>query len=320
MSIKKMILESHMRSEKKIIHWIRVEKGRMDISKDRIKEVLDSMPKDIYKVGADPSKHYYHPIFTPFVGGFQVDLLQGSKKGRIPFFFVAINVNTRYAYAFKMKNKSSEELLRALEKLESAVEKVGQGKLVYITGDEERAWNGGGINQWLVDHKIRVKLFPSERHSALGMIDRFIRTLRDMNAKGERGEQGGRDLSPEMMKKLIGIYNRSLHAETGMTPEEMEDNPKEQKAYIIKKVYEENRREKITDYDLDVGDWVRFMIPRSMMKKRRYQVTPDVVKIVGKNGRAYVLKAADGREKTMDRWRLFPVDDPSKFTRLKSFE
>jgi hypothetical protein len=227
-----------------------------------------------------------------------------------------------------MNNKSSEALLRVLQKFKSAVEKVGQGKLVYITGDQERAWSGGGINQWLVDHKIRVKLFPSERHSALGMIDRFIRTLRDMNAKGENGEQGSsekenrkfRDVTPEMMEKLISIHNRALHTETGLTPQAMEASPNEQKAYIIKKVYEENRREKITDYDLKVGDWVRFMIPKSMMKKRRYQVTPDVVQIDGRNGRAYVLRAADDSRRTMDRWRLFPVDDPTKYQRLRSFD
>jgi hypothetical protein len=136
-----------------------------------------------------------------------------------------------------------------------------------------------------------------------------------MNAKSETGKDGSadtehrhfRDFTPTRMNRLLHIYNTSVHAATGMTPEEMEDDPKKQKEYIFSKIYEQNRREKIEDYDLPNGTWVRFMIPKNMMKKRRYQVTPDVVQIVGREGKAYILQAQNGTQKVMNRWRLFPV-------------
>jgi hypothetical protein len=51
---------------------------------------------------------------------------------------------------------------------------------------------------------------------------------------------------------------------------------------------------------------VRFMIPKTMMKKRRFKVSQEVVEVVAVSGASYTCRAADGSEKTFSRWRLFP--------------
>jgi hypothetical protein len=315
-------------------------------SKEDILKVLEKMEnKDMNKLSTD--SHYYNPIFTPYVGGFQIDLLQSSRRTDDdddfpPFFFVAINDNTRYGYAYPMDNKSVPEILRVLNEWESDVENVGreaeretgkrqpQRRLVQITADEESGWNDdeGAVKRWMNDRKIKLKLIPSDRHSSLGIIDRFIRTLRDMNVRSSKeGNQGSggeddkrkyRDFTPQRMAKLLNIYNHAEHSSTGMTPLEMEENPDEQKRYIIKKVYEVHNREKISDFNLDQGQWVRFMIPKDMMHKQRFKVSPEVVQIKGRDGKAYILMAQDGTTKTMSRWRLFPVN-PDNYKKLASF-
>jgi hypothetical protein len=121
------------------------------------------------------------------------------------------------------------------------------------------------------------------------------------------------------MAKLITIQNTSFNSSIDMTPLEMERHPEEQKKYIIKKVYELNRRKKISDFELKVGTWVRFMIPRNMMEKRRYQFSPEIVRIAGKDGNAWVCEAEKDK-KTLARWRLLVVDDPSKYKQLGSFK
>jgi hypothetical protein len=338
--IKKVILKGHMRGEKKVIHW--VKKQFPDVSQERIVKILETIkPKDRYWLkSGEPRKHYYYPIFTPFFGGFQIDLIVSSREEKEnnkkrnqeenqpdypPYYFVAINVNTKYAYAYPMQKKTEAEILRVLKIWEDDVKKVSnQNPITFISADEEPGWNTETVENWLKDRKIQSKLIPSDRHSALGVVDRFIRTLRDMNIRTEKSDKDTkdrkyRDFTPKRMKKLIDIYNHSIHSSTEMTPIDMENNPEKQKEYIIKKIYEREGREKITDFNLKEGSWVRFMIPREFGKKRRYQVSPDIVQIKKKEGHAYVLMAQDGSTATMARWRLFPVEDKTGYKVLKKF-
>jgi hypothetical protein len=344
--IKQAILASHMRSGKKVVHW--VQRQIPQATEKQILDVLETIqPKDFRHLsGTETTTHYYTPIFTPFIGGFQIDLIQSSNKPTSPqdqqlfprYFFVAINTNTRYAYAYPMRHKRAVDVLAVLPQWLNDVNQTGAAsnhrKLVYITADLEPAWQSAQVNAWLQAQGIKIRLIPSDRHSALGIIDRFIRTLRDMNTRTTRGaDQGGvgagdghqgeprefRDFTPRRMARFIAIHNNALHTATGMTPTDMENNRGLQKEYIIRKLYEVNRREKISDFDLAVGSWVRYMIPRDMMKKRRWAVSSHVVRIQAKVGRAYRLVAQDGTTNTMARWRLFPVKNPNEYTELESW-
>jgi hypothetical protein len=329
--IKKVILKSHLRGEAKVVPWVREKLPH--VSKEKIIEVLQTLRHDKYKLSkGETTKHYYYPIFTPFIGGFQIDLIQsseknpraGGKRGEWwdPFWFVAINVNTRYAYAYPMKNKSADEILKCLNEWAAKV----KGKIAYISCDNEAGWSGHAVENWLTQRKIKMKIINSDRHTALGIVDRFIRELRDMNAKSSK-ESGGadsserkyRDFNVKRMNKLIDIHNTSVHSATEMTPAKMESSEKLQKEYIIKKVYEANRREKLSDFDLSIGTWVRFMIPKHMMKKHRYQFSDDIVQITGTEGRAYVCSTRNGEKMTFARWRLLAVSNPEKYNKLKEF-
>jgi hypothetical protein len=326
--IKETILRSHMRSKKKVIPWVLERLPNASVR--RIKEILETLTHDKYMVSRDdPQKHYYYPIFTPFIGGFQIDLVEntpyndqaGAKQGATaadrfnPYFFVAINVNTKYAYAYPMHGKSADDILPVLDQWYNDLTQVGVGKLALISADMEGGWSGRRVLQWLTNHRCKLKLIESHRHSALGVVDRFIRELRDLNVKSikelmdhpARGDDRKyRDFTPNRMAHWIRIHNTSFNTSIEMTPEEMENQPDKQKEYIIKKVYELNRRKKISDFELADGTWVRFMIPRNMMEKRRYQFSNQIVQIHEKMGNAYYCEAADGTMKKLARWRLLP--------------
>jgi hypothetical protein len=109
------------------------------------------------------------------------------------------------------------------------------------------------------------------------------------------------------MKKLLLIYNDSTHKATGMRPTEMHGSEEEEKRYIIKKLYETERRHKLKDYNLEKDTYVKYIIPRDNKKKHRYKVSPECYKISGKDGHAYIIMAKDGSTLTLTRWRLIPV-------------
>jgi hypothetical protein len=310
MSIRQAILDSHQREEKKVVHW--VQRKVPGAQKEEILAELRSLPHDIYRVSkGEHTRHYYVPIFTPFQGGYQMDLLQQSAGGTTHFpayFFIAINVNTRYGYAYPVSHKDTQSVLAVLSHWYSeAVPRV-----VHVSADQEGAWRSHEADEWFRERKITVNLVDHQRHSALGMIDRFIRTLRDMNvrthdSKHEPGDRRFRDFSVKKMAKLVGIYNQSLHSGIGMTPEEMNRDPESEKEYIVGKVYETERIKRIKDFELAPGTWVRFMVPRNPMQKRRHQWSQEVARVSMKEKGSYVCAAADGSIKKIPRWQLKPV-------------
>jgi hypothetical protein len=157
MSIKQLILKSHMREEDKVVHW--VKKHRPGTSREEIVEVLESLKeKDFYRMSrADDRTHYYSPIFSPYPGGYQMDLLQQSTKTvaedsrQYPkYWYMFININTRYGYAYPINDKSSATIISVLNRWVRDV----NGTVVSVVADEESAWNSNAAEAWLKDHGI----------------------------------------------------------------------------------------------------------------------------------------------------------------------
>jgi uncharacterized protein YdaU (DUF1376 family) len=288
--------------------------------------------------------HYYYPVFSNHLYGYQVDLLQQSneadgngvdndpddiaqgannkRRHYFPFFLIAINTNTKYTYAYHMLNKSRKEIIAALVDL---YRDTG-GRINSIRCDEEAGLDSRDVNNWCKARNISIKSIRNQNHTSLSVVDRVIRTLRDMNTPVEKSKrtslhQKYRDFTPQRMQKLLKIYNSTTHKATGMKPKEMQkdsEDPEQQnggqgleRKYILKKLYESERRHKISDYTLPINSYVKYIVPRDGKKKskHRYRITREYYQIHKKDGHAYVLMAQDGSTATMTRWRLIPVRD-----------
>jgi uncharacterized protein YdaU (DUF1376 family) len=334
--IDRLIDKSHLSRDKQVVEY--VQEHLPDASEEQI--IARNKRKRELRSSQDPKKitsHYYYPVFSNHLYGYQVDLLQRSKevKGHNepdeddeatgskqtmrdypPFFFIAINTNTKYAYAYKLTSKSATEILRVLKLW---WRDTGH-KINSIRCDEEAGLDSHSVNAWFTRNKISVKSIVDQNHTSLSVVDRFIRTLRDMNTPTEKSTRTSanrkyRDFTVKRMNKLLEIYNNTKHKTTGHKPSEMQadsEDPKKaelEKKYIIKKLYESERRHKLSDYNLKIDDYVKYIVPRDGKKKHRYQITPEYYKIMKKDGHAYVLGARDGSTVTMTRWRLIPVKD-----------
>ena len=297
--------KTHLRSPKKMHKHI--VKKHPDVSLKRLKAVHKKRPKD--KNPHDP-KRYYYPIFSNHPYSFQIDLLEQSHdrdKDEYPaFYFILINVNTKFGYAIPIENKDQNTIHDVLKKF------TEDHKVVSLICDEEGALQSKRVLDMLTKKNISIKFINDQRHSALSVVDRFIRTLRDMNVptvhtKRQSDHAKYRDFSKHRMEKLLDIYNNTEHSNTGHTPKAMEDDINLEKKYIIKKLYEVERRRKITDFELEPDTFVRYILPKDPKKKHRFKVSPEAYKISHKEGNAYVLMAADGTTKTVSRWRIFPL-------------
>ena len=305
--IDRAIDKTHLKSTKKIIPHI--QKQFADATPEAIAAVNKARPKDIYP---RKKENYYYPIFSNHPHSFQIDLLEQSHerdKDKYPaFYLIIINVNTKYAYAYPVENKNQDTILKAIKDF------VSKHRVISFTCDEEGAFQSNKVLDYLTERKISVKLINEQRHSALSVIDKFIETLRDMNTPGVHSKHQSndpkyRDFTKHRMEKLLKIYNDTLHTSHGHTPTEMENDIRLEKKFIIRKLYQLNRRRKITDFDLKPDTYVRYLLPKDPMKKHRYKVSPEAYKISHKEGNAYVIMAQDGTTKTVARWRLFPVEE-----------
>ena len=286
-------------------------------SKQEVEKEIATRPKNNHR--HVPEKYYY-PIFSNHLGGYQMDLLEQSKnrdKSKYPaFFLLFINTNTRWAAAIPVENKSYATL-RPL-----VIDFCKKNNVVSLVHDEEAAFCCHQMQDELKSIRVSSKIITEQRHSALGTIDRFVRTLRDMNEPGVTSKHQSddakyRDFTPERMAKLIDIYNNTQHDSTGMTPQKMQDDSALEKEYIISKIYERERRKKITDFELSDGTFVRYILPRYNLTKHRYKVSPEAYQVLGKEGNAYVIGAADGTTRLVSRWRLFPVGKTLEGTKVK---
>ena len=303
--INRAIDKLHLKSTKKLVPHLK--KQFADVNEERVERVVQTRPKDVYP---RKKENYYYPVFSNHPYSFQIDLLEQSHdrdKNKYPAFFVIIiNVNTKYAYAFPVESKNQDTIFNVIKDF------VSDHRVISFTCDEEGAFQSNKVLNYLTDRKISVKLINEQRHSALSVIDKFIETLRDMNTPGVHSKHQSddpkyRDFSKRRMEKLLKIYNETIHTSHGHTPKEMEDDVKLEKKFIIRKLYQLNRRRKITDFDLKPDMYVRYILPKDPKKKHRYKVSPEAYKISHKEGNAYVILARDGTAKTVARWRLFPV-------------
>ena len=303
--IDRAIDKTHLRDTKKIVPHVKAQIH--DATDKEIETESATRPKDTHP---HSKKNYYYPIFSSHQHGFMMDLLEQSStrdKEKYPkYYLMFININTKKAYAMPCESKRKDEINRLIKEF------IKDVKVSTIQCDDEAAFSSDVVLQTLNESKIGLKVITEQRHTALAVIDRLIRTLRDMNTPTVKTARQSddpkyRDFTVKRMNKLLEIYNKTVHSSTGFSPNTMEENPRLETRFIIKKIYERERRRKITDFELKEGVYVRYIIPNDKNAKKRYKVSREAYKISHKDGNAYVLIAQDGTTKTLSRWRLFPI-------------
>ena len=317
-AVDRAIDKTHLRTTKRIVPH--VKRQHPNVTEQQIKAVNKTRPKDSYS--HDPQRYYY-PVFANHHHAFQMDLLEQSRERPDTFpayFLILINVNTRYAHAIPTERKTKEAINEIL------TEFINAHAITSIVCDDERAFTSKLVLDTLTSHNVSIRIITEQRHSALSIVDRFIRTLRDMNTPTVKSQHQSthpkyRDFSIKRMNKLLNIYNHTVHGSTNHTPAEMEQDPNLETEYITEKLYQLERRRKQKDFELKPDTYVRYILPKDPHTKSRFKVSPEAYRISHREGNAYVLIAQDGTIKTVPRWRIIPLGStlPAKLKFSSSF-
>ena len=218
-------------------------------------------------------KPVYLPIYSESGGSYQFDTFI-QKKGLN--FLIFININTRKAYAYPMKTKGTDDVINAMTKFFTDVKDVK-----VLRSDQDAAYLSNKTLDFLREKGVRYLTTEDENHNVLGIINRFMRTVRDLANK--------KVISAEEMKELVNTYNTTIHTSTNVPPNEM--TKELEKEYITKKRIE--TQNKTRAYDFKPGDRVRIVIEPKALTKKRSNLTSESFIVDSRSGNMFLIRAKD---------------------------
>ena len=249
-------------------------------------------------------------------------------------FLVAINANTRYGMIelmnvakgtgeeieqeiVKKDAKTTTTYLRTLEKMMREVSLTnpikhlnGDGDVVFVSNLASAFYRERGIKfhpapRMKIEDPRKKKGYKTEPlHSSLALVDRLIRTLRDMAFNANY------PLTPLVLKEMMRQYNNAPHSTLSKwigfpCSPLMVQQDKNKEEYIVMKIMKENALTSLSnDFDLPVGAAVKVYAEKDAMGKRRRLYKEG--KIVGKDGLLFRVNTKFGDE-VVPRYKLMSI-------------
>lgn len=279
---------------------------------------INDEPTNYFPLKSNIKRYQTHKVSSR--GSYIIDLMFVKNI----CYLVAININTRYLVVEPMNvemindgsirviktKKNITKFLRALQKVRATV------TIKHLYGDGERAFIGKQVRDYydvnnivwhdvprmmITDYDSITKSEP--QHTSLGIIDRVIRTIRDIawNMKTKT-------ITPTIMKSIVDQYNNAPHntlshyAGFPVSPS-MVQNDASLEEYIIREIMKENYNITRTSL-LSIGDKVKVYNLPDPMIKRRTMIVPGEHRITGFKNGYYNVKDSNGHTQKVPRYRL----------------
>ena len=229
-------------------------------------------------------KAEFMPIVSKYPNGYQMDTFINEKKKGGLNYLMLININTRKAYAYPLTGKGSKSVLDALTKFFNEVVDVHS-----ITSDQDTAYLSNDVLDFFKSKNIIYKTTEDNNHNVLGIINRFMRTIRDVIGEN-------RYIDEKEMNDLIDSYNNSPHK--SLNNKAPNDITKEDELNYIQ------MKTKINPYDFETNDRVRIILANEPFSKKRNKVSKESYIVDSKSGNQFLVKAKDDSVDKLPGYRL----------------
>ena len=261
----------------------------MEVKYKTVKEFVDSQKvSQLFRNKVASSGHIV--AFSPW-SFFQMDLAnmkQYSRKNKgYKWMLMVVDVFTRFAWVKPLKSKRPVDVAVGLG--EVLMEKV-PNLILTDNGSEYK----GQVKQLLNTMNITHETNDLHDHKALGIIDRFTRTLREKVNKVFFVNNSTNWI--DHIQDIIKVYNNTPHG--GIELIKPKDAHKKPYIWIITELNLKKAKKNKTNqkHDIRVGDVVRTRIKRKLFDKgtlaKWSNDTHNVTKVDGRhvwvNGRRYV--------------------------------
>lgn len=274
----------------------RVKQQYPTVTKKQLRKLIlnrkhDVQPKHLHK--------YRISIYSPSLNTWFMDIMDNGRDSVPKYYHVFIATNSRYAVVHPLNSKDAEDVRQSL------LDFVLQYHPAKITCDNEKSFVERQNLQLLEQMNVIMQTVPDKNHSTLALIDRFIRTLRDMNGNND-------PINVARMNALVNEYNNTYHQAIKCKPVDMLNKKDLEKEYIFKMQHKREQQQRIRDFDIPIGAYVRYMIDKDPLTKRRFRMSNESYRVVGREGNHYVLQASNGESIIKPRFKLI-LADQSKY-------
>ncbi len=233
-------------------------------------------------------KDVAYPAIVGSDNDFQIDLMffdsLKQKNSGYHVIFTAIELTSRKAYAYKLKNKSETSVCDAFDMFVAAA-----GKINNLTSDNGSEFISNKFKKIAKSHGITQHFVDAGDKTKMGKIERFNRTLRDKITKYMKAFKTLR--WEDALDNLVSNYNNTVHSRTGYKP-----NNVTPKIAAIIRAKEIARSQKAFDQiaKFKVGDKVRILKKKETFEKGGDRFTRSVYTIVKIDKLALIVQNPEG--------------------------
>ena len=215
----------------------------MDDNKQYVKELLRKAPKTYER-----RRTYVNSVGDIYsIDLADVSMFSHQNKG-IHFLCCIIDVYSRYAWVFPIKNKTGETLTKTFEKLKNYPKN--------LWADRGTEFLNKDFKTFCEKHNINI--YHTYGNSKASYIERFIRTLKNKIQSYQLEHASNKYI--DGLKDIVDEYNNSIHSSIKMKPVDVFNDKKDVDA---NNVYYGTR----TKPKFKVGDYVRISRTKGIFEK-----------------------------------------------------
>ena len=207
----------------------------------------------------------YFPIFSIQDGHYQADLMFFPQTKRInrgySTIMTCIEITSRKGFAIPMKNKSTQQVMRAFKLIQSRA----KFPMKNLTTDLGSEFISRPFKSHIKKHGIRHYMAQEGEHSVMGMIERYNRTVKGLISKYLTAYKTKKWI--DVLPKLISNYNNTFHTSIKATPNEAERSPKVRTG--IRKTAQERTNTLAKSVEFSKGDRVRILKTKEVFGKEQ---------------------------------------------------
>ena len=256
------------------------------VSKKEIKEFIDTRTENqLTKPAPEIKKKFGHVSSLLPNKNWMIDIFDLSKYStynkNYKYIFAVVDVFTRKAYCVKMKTKNIDDTTTALQDILKQAPNIPQT----ITSDSDSSFEGAKFQKLLKTNDIFYMPVIINDHHALGIIDRFARTLKTIITKIMLRDKSKNWI--DHIDDIITKYNNTPHSSLN----DIKPNDAGSK-YNIPEIAELNiykSTKNSTVSDLKAGDKVRIKISGTFKKGTEPNWSDEVYIVVEASGKTIVL-------------------------------
>ena len=260
----------------------KVRERHPEIKTQDIQQYLKN--QEINQINTSVNKQYQYKITAP-PRTFQIDIFWYKRKDTLTPILLLVDVLSRKAWAYVLTKSQQEKRadisVKTLENFKNEV-----GSINGLTGDNE--FSSAAIRKFCEDNNIRLDTsVAKEEHisngNKLGIIDRLVRTLRELIEKYYDITGYRTDNIKDVIASVIETYNNSSHRTLkNKTPNEVYKDNDDQTARHLNDIAHNQRVYQSVPFK--DGEKVRIIEQKEKFDKGKKKFSKEIYTINKKEG------------------------------------